>query len=99
MNKEKQCQLCSTITPNRFNINFNAVHVCEDCARTIFLQQARWYADQEAKPAYMVDISKLPEDICITKLSSDPDMLEKYGVRIHKAQELGDKYVAGSDPV
>lgn len=39
----KKCKICSTKTSTVFNINFKPVSICEDCAASIFLQQANWY--------------------------------------------------------
>ena len=39
----KKCKLCKTNTNVGFNINFKLVPVCEDCAASIFLQQAKYY--------------------------------------------------------
>jgi hypothetical protein len=43
----RKCKLCKKKTENYFNINFELVSVCEDCASTIFLQQANWYVKDE----------------------------------------------------
>jgi hypothetical protein len=40
----KNCKICNNKTSSGFNINFKFVPICEDCAATIFLQQANWYA-------------------------------------------------------
>ena len=44
--KKEVCKICSSPTTSVFNIDFKAVHVCEDCARAIFIQQAVWYTQQ-----------------------------------------------------
>jgi hypothetical protein len=41
------CRLCSEETKTVYNIKFKAVPICDDCGRSIFLQQANWYAKQE----------------------------------------------------
>ncbi len=41
--KKEPCKLCEEKTGTRFNINFKAVPICEECARSIFIQQAQWY--------------------------------------------------------
>ena len=46
-NKKEKCKVCDALTSTVFNINFNAVHVCEDCAYSIFIQQAVWYTKQQ----------------------------------------------------
>ena len=46
----KACKLCRENTDVIFTINFKAVAICEDCATTIFLQQANWYAKMQEKP-------------------------------------------------
>lgn len=43
---EPYCKLCGTQTGTIFNIKFQAVKVCESCARSIFLQQAKWLCEQ-----------------------------------------------------
>lgn len=40
----EKCKLCDEITGNVFNIDFEAVPICEDCATAIFMQQAQWYS-------------------------------------------------------
>lgn len=40
----KKCKICGKETDVIFNINFKVVHICDDCARSIFIQQAKWYA-------------------------------------------------------
>ena len=45
----KKCKVCGALTDTVFNINFKATPICEECARSIFLQQATWYAKQEFK--------------------------------------------------
>ena len=39
----KLCKICSEPTHNGFNINFKMVPICEECARSIFIQQAKFY--------------------------------------------------------
>jgi hypothetical protein len=41
----KKCKVCGAKTKVVFNINFKATPICEGCATSIFLQQAKWYAD------------------------------------------------------
>lgn len=43
------CKICGEQTNTIYNINFSAVHICNDCGRSIFLQQAQWYAEEELK--------------------------------------------------
>jgi len=43
MAKENNCKVCGAKTTVVFNINFKAVPICDDCARTIFFQQATYY--------------------------------------------------------
>jgi len=45
----KKCKICGNKTEVVFNIDFNAVPICEDCATAIFIQQAKWYAEQDKK--------------------------------------------------
>lgn len=42
MNELKPCKLCGEETPNVFNIAFEAIPICEDCAMCITLQQINW---------------------------------------------------------
>lgn len=37
------CKICKGKAESSFNINFKLVPICENCAATIFLQQATWY--------------------------------------------------------
>jgi hypothetical protein len=41
-----KCRLCKTPTEIGFNINFDLIPICEDCAVSIFIQQAQWYVKQ-----------------------------------------------------
>lgn len=41
-----KCKICKEETSNIFNIDFDAVHICEYCATRIFIQQAQWYVDE-----------------------------------------------------
>lgn len=43
----KKCKLCGTPTAVVFNINLKAKPICEDCATSIFVQQAHWYSQQK----------------------------------------------------
>lgn len=47
--KKEPCKVCSEKTATRFNINFKAVPICEQCARSIFIQQAVWYNSEPKK--------------------------------------------------
>lgn len=53
----KKCKICKTETTTVFNINFEAVPICEECARTIFIQQAIWYSKQELNEKSISDNS------------------------------------------
>lgn len=46
MNKKVKCKVCGEPTSNRFNINFDATPICEDCANRVLLQQAQWLVKQ-----------------------------------------------------
>lgn len=35
----KPCVICDYQTKNRFNINFNSMPICEECANAITIQQ------------------------------------------------------------
>lgn len=39
----KKCKVCGDKTSVIFNIDLKAVHICESCATSIFIQQAQWY--------------------------------------------------------
>lgn len=45
----KRCKVCDNKTKVVFNIDFKAVQICERCAATLFLQQAKWYAETHMK--------------------------------------------------
>lgn len=45
----KKCKVCGEKTKIVFNIDFKAIHICEGCATSIFVQQAIWYSKQEIK--------------------------------------------------
>lgn len=45
----KKCKVCGAKTKVVFNINLQAVAICEDCATNIFMQQAKWYAEPKLK--------------------------------------------------
>lgn len=44
-----KCRVCGDRTNTLFNIGFSMVHICEDCARSIFIQQAKWYITAKIK--------------------------------------------------
>lgn len=46
---EGDCRVCGEPTKNTFNISFSKARICEDCAVSIFLQQAQWYANKTPK--------------------------------------------------
>ena len=46
VSKPKKCKICGDCTSNVFNIDFKAVSICEDCAKSICLQQVVWYTKQ-----------------------------------------------------
>lgn len=43
----KKCKICGDKTTVIFGIDFKAVPICEGCATSIFLQQAKWYAESK----------------------------------------------------
>lgn len=47
---EGDCRVCGEPTKNIFNISFSPARICEYCAVSIFLQQAKWYSEQKLKP-------------------------------------------------
>lgn len=42
----KKCKVCGDPTDVSFNIGFKKTPICENCAISIFLQQAKWYTEQ-----------------------------------------------------
>lgn len=45
----EKCKVCGEETDVVFNIDFEAISVCEWCARAITIQQVAWFVDQEYK--------------------------------------------------
>lgn len=45
----KKCKVCGNKTDVVFNIDFRATPICEDCATSIFIQQASWYVNERVK--------------------------------------------------
>jgi len=43
----RKCKVCSDKTKNIFNIKFKPMPICEQCAKSIFIQQAAWYIDND----------------------------------------------------
>jgi len=41
--KKGFCKTCEVMTDNVFNIKLRPVAICEDCAKQIFIQQAKFY--------------------------------------------------------
>ena len=54
----KKCKVCGEKTDVIFNIDFKKTPICEECATAIFLQQAKWYAEQQRKKLNIPDVSK-----------------------------------------
>lgn len=46
----KKCKICKEETNIIFNINLDAVNICESCASQIFIQQAIYYSKISCKP-------------------------------------------------
>lgn len=40
------CKICGDKTKVGFNINLELVPICQNCATAIFLQEAKWLAEQ-----------------------------------------------------
>jgi len=53
----KKCKVCGEKTDVIFNIDFIKTPICEECATAIFLQQAKWYAEQQRKKLNIPDVS------------------------------------------
>lgn len=45
----KNCKVCGDKTNVVVNIKLKAIPVCNSCCSSIFIQQARWYIDNENK--------------------------------------------------
>lgn len=45
----KKCKVCGDKTEVIFNIDFKATPICENCATSIFLQQAKWYVETQGQ--------------------------------------------------
>jgi hypothetical protein len=56
----KKCSVCKEKTENVFNIKFKAVPICEECAKSIALQQAHWYTQQTS----LKEINESPKCVC-----------------------------------
>ena len=52
----KKCKLCDEPTKYVFNIKLEAIPICNDCANSIFLQQAKWYTELRHK--YCKELNK-----------------------------------------
>lgn len=61
----RNCKICDRETETGFNIGFNLVPICEDCAASIFIQQSRWYVS-------------LPVDIIIKGMRKDADIITEH---------------------
>jgi hypothetical protein len=48
--QERNCRVCDNPTKTIFNINFSMAAICEDCAKSIFIQQATWYIKNDQQP-------------------------------------------------
>ena len=60
----ENCKLCSEPTDVVFNIELNATPICENCASSIFIQQANWYVKQ---PSVLLGATGSPNYIPTTK--------------------------------
>ena len=49
----KKCKVCKSETENKFNIEFKATPICEDCANSIMLQQVSWLAKTAKENKYI----------------------------------------------
>ena len=45
----ENCKICGFKTEVVFNIDFKATPICEDCASSIFIQQASWYVKERGQ--------------------------------------------------
>lgn len=52
---DQKCKVCDAPTTVGFNIDFKLVPICESCATAIFIQQARFYANRDAKIEQCMD--------------------------------------------
>lgn len=67
----KKCKICGNDTAVGFILDFKLVPICEDCARVIFLQQAKYYAETNVSGhiklsciAAKGECDRKPEDVC-----------------------------------
>ena len=44
--KKEVCKICGKETKISFNIKSKKIYICENCAKSIFIQQARWFVQQ-----------------------------------------------------
>lgn len=62
----KKCKVCGVKTEVVFNIDFKETPICEGCATTIFLQQAKWYAETQGQklPIHNVMVELPDNHVC-----------------------------------
>jgi hypothetical protein len=65
----KSCKVCSCKTNTVFNIDFEAIPICESCSAAIFIQQAQWYTKQ---PSPSTNLSKVLVEIVTSKIKNYP---------------------------
>ena len=53
-----KCKVCGKKSDIVFNISFKAVTICENCASSIFLQQAKYYTEINHQKNNNIDLSK-----------------------------------------
>ena len=71
----KKCRICDNDTENIFNIEFKATPICENCATSLFLQQAKWYTENKGQNLPLHNVSKRDCPRCDKKkLEQDKDM-------------------------
>ncbi len=49
LSKKEKCKVCDEPTLVRFNIDFKAVPICEQCAARIFIQQSHSYVNKKTE--------------------------------------------------
>lgn len=75
----KTCKICDTETNTRYNIDFEAIPICNKCGKAIFIQQAQWYVEQENKfnNSDKIDKLRLAAAICVIEDNASIGLLQR----------------------
>lgn len=84
--KIKKCKVCGDKTKVAFNINFEAISICENCAASIFLQQAKWYVETQR------EISSTHNSVFIKD-----DMKKAFGAGARNGSNAGMRVARGGE--